>query len=245
MTARRLLLDAGNTRLKWAVVEDGQWLSQGSAQYKDLTALTRVLEQDMVSYVASVARAQHEDQITALLAPYSSMHTTWLASEAEFADVINTYSNPQQLGVDRWMGLIAARQRTQAATLVVSVGTAMTVDALSAEGEFLGGLIVPGLALMQRALQQGTAHVAEVRGTWQRFPRTTADAVQSGAVAALCGAIQQQYDHLSEATGMQPHCILTGGDAECLLPCLDIPVEQVPMLVLEGMERVTRESESK
>ena len=244
MNPRRLLLDAGNTRLKWAVVAEGQWQAQGSAHYGDLSALTRVLERQAVCYVASVVRVQHEEQIATLLAPWS-ISPTWLSTEAQFADVINTYVNSQQLGVDRWMGLIAARQRCQTATLVVSVGTAMTVDALSAEGKFLGGLIVPGVGMMQRALQLGTANVGEVSGAWKMFPRTTADAVQSGVIAALCGAIQRQYEHLSEVTGMQPHCILTGGDAEYLLPYLDFSTEQVPMLVLEGMERVTRESESK
>lgn len=244
MNARRLLLDAGNTRLKWAVVDDGQWQAQGSAHYSDLSALTRVLEREAACYVASVARAQHEAQIAALLASWS-ISPTWLSAEAQCADVINTYVNPQQLGVDRWMGLIAARQRSRTATLVVSVGTAMTVDALSAEGRFLGGLIVPGVGMMQRALQQDTANVVEVSGVWQAFPRTTADAAQSGVIAALGGAIERQYEQLAAAAGMRPCCILTGGDAECVLPYLDLPVEQVPALVLEGMERATRESESK
>ena len=244
MNARRLLLDAGNTRLKWAVVEDGRWQAQGSALYSDLSDFARVLDGRGTCYISSVGRVQHEDQIAALLAPYS-ITPTWLTSEAYFADVINTYVNPHQLGVDRWMGLIAARQRTLAATLVVSVGTAMTVDALSAEGKFLGGLIVPGANMMQWALQQGTAQVGEGSGVWQAFPRTTADAVQSGVIAALCGAIQRQYANLAEVAGMHPRCILTGGDADCLLPFLDFPVEHVPALVLEGMERVTRESEPK
>lgn len=244
MNMRRLLLDAGNTRLKWAVVEDGQWQSQGSACYSDLSALTRVLERQLDCFVASVVRAQHEAEIAALLAPWS-ISPVWLSADVRFADVVNTYTNPQQLGVDRWMGLIAARQRSRTATLVVSVGTAMTVDALSAGGAFLGGLIVPGVGMMQRALQSGTAQVAEVSGVWQAFPRSTADAVQSGIVAALSGAIQRQYAHLAEVAGEPPRCLVTGGDAECLLPYLDLTVEQVPLLVLEGMERVTRGSESK
>lgn len=242
MNSRRLLLDAGNTRLKWAVVENGKWLAQGSAPYSDLSALTPVLERHAVCYVASVVRTQHEEQITALLASYS-ISPLWLTTESTFSDVKNAYLNPRQLGVDRWMGLLASRQRSQVATLVVSAGTAMTVDALSAEGEFLGGLIVPGMVLMQRALQQGIAQVAEVSGVCQAFPRTTADAVQSGIIAALCGAIHWQFEHLTEVAGKPPRVILTGGDAETLLPFLDLQVELAPLLVLEGMERVTREGE--
>ena len=239
MTPRRLLLDAGNTRLKWAVVDGGQWRESGSASYADLSALSRVLAPDMECHIASVVRAQHEDQIAAFLES-QSISPTWLTTETQFGDVVNAYSNPRQLGVDRWMGLIAARQRSQKATLVVSIGTAMTVDALSQQGKFLGGLIIPGIAMMQQALQQGTARVTETSGEWHKFPLSTADAVQSGILTALCGAIQLQHTHLADAAWMQPHCILTGGDAEQLLPYLDLPVEQVPALVLEGMEYVTR-----
>ncbi|MGV8990296.1 MAG: type III pantothenate kinase [Thiobacillus sp.] len=242
MNSRRLLLDAGNTRLKWAVVEDGSWLEQGSTLYCDLLAFTRILDPHTTCYIASVVRTQHEAQLTVLLESYS-ISPIWLTTESTFSDVSNTYLNPRQLGVDRWMGLLASRQRSQVATLVVSVGTAMTVDALSDEGEFLGGLIVPGMVMMQRALQQGTSNVAEVNGTLQAFPRTTADAVQSGIIAALCGAVQQQFVHLTEVAGKPPRVILTGGDAEALLPFLDLQVELVPLLVLEGMERVTREGE--
>ena len=242
MKGRRLLLDAGNTRLKWAVVENGTWLAQGRAPYSDLSALSQVIEQHAACYIASVVRTQHEEQITKLLASYS-ISPIWLTTESTCLDVSNAYLNSRQLGVDRWMGLLAARQRSHAATLVVSVGTAMTVDALSAEGEFLGGLIVPGIVLMQRALQQGTEKVAEVSGVCQAFPRTTADAVQSGIIAALCGAIQRQFEHLTVVAGKPPRVILTGGDAETVLPFLDLQVEVAPLLVLEGMERVTREGE--
>ena len=243
MSIRHLLLDAGNTRLKWVVVEDGLWCEQGIADYADLSAVSCVMTAATDCYIASVARVQHENQINALLAPFA-ITPTWLKAEHRFLDVINHYANPRQLGVDRWMGLIAARQRTRAPTLVVSVGTAMTVDALSADGVFLGGLIVPGHVMMRQALQQGTARVAEVEGAWQAFPRTTADAVESGIVSALCGAIQLHQAHLAEIAGCEPHCFLTGGDAEKLLPHLGRTAEWVPSLVLEGIDCVARRGEA-
>jgi type III pantothenate kinase len=116
----------------------------------------------------------------------------------------------------------------------------MTVDALSAAGVFLGGVIVPGIRLMRQALQQGTARVEDTGGDWQAFPRTTADAVYSGIVAALCGAIAQQHARLAEAAGMAPRCLVTGGDAEQVLSHLKVPAEHVPALVLEGIDCVAR-----
>jgi type III pantothenate kinase len=240
MSTRRLLLDAGNTRLKWVLVDDGVWREQGHTAYADLASLAQWVKPGTRCYIASVARARHEDQISKLLAP-CGITPRWLVAEARFSDVRNSYAHPQQLGVDRWMGLIAARHRARKPALVVSAGTAMTVDALAADGTFMGGLIVPGVALMQQALQQGTARVAEVKGHWHAFPLSTPDAVESGILAALTGAVQLQHERMASMTGEMPHCILTGGDAEKLLPHLSMDVEHAPALVLEGIDCVARE----
>ena len=239
MSGRRLLLDAGNTSLKWAVVEDGRWHATGRSDYADWSALTAQLGGGIDCFIASVTSAAHEQQIATLLEA-AGIPPTWLTAEADFEDVKNTYLNPGQLGVDRWMALIAARQHTHETALVVSVGTAMTVDALSAAGTFLGGVIVPGVHLMRQSLRQGAARVDDVGGNWQAFPRTTADAAQSGIVAALCGAIAQQHARLAEVAGTVPRCLLTGGDAETVLSHLRVPAEHVPALVLEGIDCVAR-----
>jgi type III pantothenate kinase len=240
MGNRQLLLDAGNSRLKWVVLDDGKWCEPGSAAYSDLSALSRILEPELACHIASVAGERHERQIAELLQS-CAISPVWLTSEARFGDVVNGYDNPRQLGVDRWMAAIAARRRKAATVLVVSVGTAMTVDAVSAEGLFLGGLIVPGPALMRQALSEGTARVAGMAGSWQAFPRATADAVESGIVAALCGAIQVQHAHLTGYSGETPACLLTGGGAGQLMPHLTLTVEHVPNLVLEGIARVAGE----
>ncbi len=239
MSRRLLLLDAGNTSLKWAVVEDGHWRASGRSDYDDWSALTVQLKAGTGCFIASVASAAYEQQLATRLEA-ASLVPRWLTAEARFGEVENAYVDPQQLGVDRWMGLIAARQRTAEAVLVVSVGTAMTVDALSSAGRFLGGVIVPGVHLMRQALLQGTARVDEVTGDWQAFPNTTANAVQSGIVAALCGAIAQQHARLAGIAGTVPRCLLTGGDAEKVLSHLRVPAEHAPALVLEGIECVAR-----
>lgn len=240
MSARHLLVDAGNTRLKWALLAGGLWESQGSADYADLPALAKWVPVGGKCTIASVAGAERDRQLAALLSRHD-VEPRWLTANAQFQDVRNTYANPAQLGVDRWMGLIAARQRNPAATLVVSLGTALTIDALSADGVFLGGLIIPGRSLMQQSLRLGTAQIEMVEGQWQPFPQNTADAVQSGMVAAMSGAIHLQHARLARQCGCIPLCLLTGGDAAMLMPYLDFPVEHVPLLVLQGIARVINE----
>lgn len=239
MGERRLLFDAGNTSLKWAVVENGCWRASGRSDYAEWTVLAAHLKTGTDCFIASVAPVRHEQQIARLL-ERAGITPTWLGAEPGFGDVKNTYRNPAQLGVDRWMGLIAARNHTREAVLVVSAGTAMTVDALSAAGEFLGGVIVPGVRLMRESLQAGTARIDGGAGDWQAFPRTTADAVQSGIIAALCGAVELQHARLAEREGTPPRCLVTGGDAETLLPQLTVPASHVPALVLEGIDCVAR-----
>ena len=243
MSRRRVVLDAGNTCLKWAVIEDGHWHATGRSDYVDWSGLTKHLSPGIDCFIASVAGSAQEQKLAASLEA-AGITPTWLTAEAGFGALRNTYLSPRQLGVDRWMGLIAARQRTCEAVLVVSVGTAMTVDALSAAGVFLGGVIVPGIRLMRESLKLGTARVDDAGGDWQAFPRTTADAVQSVIVAALCGAVAQQHARLAEAAGTVPRCLLTGGDAEQVLAHLRVPAEHAPALVLEGIDCVARGSVS-
>ena len=240
MSSVRLLIDAGNTRLKWARVEDGVWRAEGSGDYRDWSALARALDGVSACHVACVASDAHAQALAAVLAA-AGVPATWHAAGAAFGEVRNAYDTPRQLGVDRWMALIAARARCREAVLVVSAGTALTADALAADGRFLGGVIVPGLALMRQALYGGTAGVAPQAGTVTAFPRSTADAVESGIVAALCGAIRQQYDYLAAQAGVPPRCLLSGGDAAHLLPHLGLPAEIAPKLVLEGIARVAAE----
>ncbi|MCA1978248.1 MAG: type III pantothenate kinase [Thiobacillus sp.] len=243
MTPRRLLLDAGNSRLKWALVEGARWLSQGQADYADLSGLSAVLTPGTRAYVASVTRDENAIRLRVCL-EQANVPARWLSAGERFDDVENGYAQPAQLGVDRWMALIGARKRTQSACLVVSAGTAVTIDAMTATGRFIGGLIVPGKALMRGALQAGTARVGTGSGNWRDFPRSTEDAVESGLVAALAGAIAAQYARLAAQSAEAPRCLVSGGDAEWLLPHLAVPAEPAPALVLEGLDCVARKEDA-
>jgi type III pantothenate kinase len=160
----------------------------------------------------------------------------FVAAQAELCGVRNLYDQPEQLGSDRWAALIAAWHQVRRACLVVNCGTATTIDALSAQGEFIGGLILPGLTLMQQSLSQGTAQLSVSKGVVQNFPRNTADAIASGVLRATLGAIEHQFT-LLQVDG-EAVCILTGGAADPLMHFLQMPVQFEKNLVLKGLQLI-------
>jgi len=151
--------------------------------------------------------------------------------------VSNSYEDPGRLGSDRWAALIAAWQRYGSACLVVNCGTATTVDAISDKGEFLGGLILPGITLMQQSLTHNTAQLQAQAGRVQNFPRNTEDAIHSGIVRATLGAIEHQFALLKSASAVKTiACVLSGGAAEQIEMHLGMQSNRVDNLVLEGLK---------
>lgn len=230
-----LLLDVGNSRCKWALVENGQWLRQGVADNGAWPALRDTLlalprpQLVRISNVAGAAMGQRLRELCALW----PCTVQFALAQAEQCGVRNLYEQPAQLGSDRWLALVAAWQRVGAACLVVNFGTATTVDALSARGEFLGGLILPGVALMRASLLANTAQLQGADGEPRDFPRNTADAIFNGVLRATIGAVRHQFDVL--AARQQAACIITGGAAASMQPHLGIPCERVDNLVLHGL----------
>lgn len=236
-----LLLDAGNSRLKWALVRDEQWLARGALESVQATALSHALAQHpapqrvLASNVAGPAVGR---EIEAACAGWGCK-VEFISAQRAQCGVRNGYQEPAQLGSDRWAALIAAWERQHAPCLVVNCGTATTVDALTADGEFSGGLILPGLEMMRRSLAAGTAQLDEVPGSWEAFPRTTANAIYSGAIQATAGAIERQHALLGV---MDAVCLLAGGGAGEVVAHLGVPAVQVDELVLRGLQLIGRET---
>ena len=159
----------------------------------------------------------------------------FVTATAAQCGVRNGYQQPERLGSDRWAALIAAWNHVQGACLVVNCGTATTVDAISSQGEFLGGLILPGVSLMQHSLATNAAQLRAEQGMLQDFPRNTADAIHSGMLCATLGAIRHQFDLLQARCGAI-RCLLGGGAAGVVQPHLDLPLERVDNLVLKGLQ---------
>jgi type III pantothenate kinase len=159
--------------------------------------------------------------------------------------VHNGYDHPSRLGADRWVALVGARacvlddaRLTGTAprpAMVVMVGTAVTVDALDTEGHFLGGLILPGFGLMQRALEMGTDGLKVPTGEVVDFPTNTSDALMSGGANAIAGALERQARKLQARTGQAPLLLITGGAAVKLVPITDLPFETIDSLIFEGL----------
>jgi type III pantothenate kinase len=236
MSGSLLLVDAGNTRVKWARVAGRNWEARGVCGYRELDGLAAAAHEASSGqcWIASVAGQPRDDALAGTLTG-AGMSLHWLEARQAQCGVSSYYDPPSQLGVDRWVALLAARRRCREACVVVSAGTALTVDALNADGHFLGGFIVAGKGLMERALSLGTARVGESAGRAVLFPCNTADAVRSGLLVAMAGAVSAMRARLREAAGAEPRCLLTGGDAEVLASALPFAAEQVPDLALEGI----------
>lgn len=249
-----LFIDAGNTRIKWAVTDvpsaDGVdqavpvWREYGSvahAEMSDLPTFWRGLNVTRVS-ISNVAGHVIGDRLQQLLQLAFGTHILpeWFASVPQLAGVRNAYRNPAQLGCDRFATAIGAhRLYPQQALLVATCGTATTIDAVSADGVFMGGMILPGLGLMANALAGGTAQLPLIVHhvvITAPFADNTDDAIISGCIAAQVGAISHAMAlQTQQHPGIAIKCILTGGSAEVIAPYLPRPCERVDHLVLTGL----------
>jgi type III pantothenate kinase len=119
--------------------------------------------------------------------------------------------------------------------VVVMVGTAVTVEALDAQGHFLGGIILPGHGIMLRALESGTAGLHVPTGEVRDFPTNTSDALTSGGTFAIAGAVQRMVDHLRRHSGQEPECIMTGGAGWKMAPSMSTRFELVEGLIFDGL----------
>ena len=242
-----LLIDAGNTRVKWAFVKGDRWQQQGVVEnslvetlavaFQTLSAPSHIF----ASNVAGEKMAQNLRKVCASI----SCPITFIGAQDEQCGVRNLYQHPAQLGSDRWSALVAAWRQERSACLVVNCGTATTLDALSNQGEFLGGMIVPGIDMMQRSLAVGTADlkyaVGGLTGNWSQFPRNTLDAMVSGSIQATVSAIQSQFNVLVQQQGAI-RCLLSGGAADSVQPHLKMPVLRVENLVLSGLQIIGQEN---
>jgi type III pantothenate kinase len=251
-----LAVDAGNTRLKWARHDGSTWCERGHLPIAEAGQVERLqnawqglpIDRAIASVVAAPAVAGALER--SLNGLGVKLHLV-LSARAQ-CGVRNRYAEPTQLGSDRWAALIAAhhhaaRGAEASPQLVVMAGTALTVDALTADGEFLGGLIVAGPELMRAALNRGTARLPAAGGDYESFPTTTLNAIETGAVEASIGAIMRMHARLAARVGKPPLCVLSGGAGALLMPhlqALSIRLRFAENLVLDGLRAIANEMNS-
>ena len=243
-----LAIDIGNTRLKWALypspVPGSEPVAHGARFLETIDQLGETEWAGLAPpplhvlgccVASDSVRHRVEEQLELWdVAP------RWVVPGAAEAGVTNGYDHPMRLGSDRWVALIGARARVLAAgarrpVLVVMAGTAVTVDALDADGRFLGGLILPGHGIMLRALEAGTAGLRVPTGEVREFPTNTSDALTSGGNFAIAGAIERMHRHLQQRCGEPPLCVVTGGAGWKVVPALTIDHELIDTLIFDGL----------
>lgn len=238
------VVDAGNTRIRWAAVRATRILWQVALPAVELTQLTaawaRAAAPDRI-LVGTVAGPEVRETIISTARASWQREPGFLQSPASGWGVRNGYQEPAQLGIDRFAALVAANRRSPRGALVVDVGTAVTLDLLVA-GEHRGGYILPGPGLMARALASGTADVNAAAPDPEEVPGVdTASAVGRGIMHAVVGAVAEVRAHLAGQGLSGVPCIVTGGGAPLVAERIASPRNLLPGLVLEGLARMAAE----
>lgn len=241
MTETTLLIDQGNTRLKWVLANAGEIIEQ-SAGHGDLAAFMRVFGPEAQGNPAailfsSVADKEEARALTDFCASHWGLKAQLLESTAQRGGVQNAYPEPATLGVDRWLAIVGAVARYGKPVVIWDLGTAATVDAVDAAGQHLGGMIYPGPATMLRSLSRDTKLKVsmQVEQASSEPGRSTASCINNGVFAAQVGALNQFQRSVSAEIGTEAKLILTGGAASALLPFLDFEYIHDPWLVFRGM----------
>ncbi len=234
-----LAIDCGNTRLKCGVFDGEQLTHSGALPLTALDTLPQRLPDPLPSAVV-ISNVAGETAAAALRRALAARgaDTLWVSAQSEQCGVSNRYADPGRLGSDRWAALIGARSLRRGPTLVIMAGTATTVDLLDGDGIFQGGLILPGLDLMRRALAGNTAQLAVLPGDFVALPRSTADAIASGCLAAQLGAIERMRRMAPPDT----HCLFSGGASGPLFDRIQEPKRLESHLVLLGLRRIAEET---
>ncbi len=242
-------IDCGNTRLKWAELVQGRIVARGAAvlqgdsdPFAELAAalhpeIRRVL-------VASVAADDISARIQATVTERLGLAAEFVAVRPHAAGIECAYREPERLGVDRWLAMIAGRRRVVGPFAVVSAGTAVTFDAVARNGRHLGGLIFPGERLMLDALATNTGRIGTVEpvhepvGDSELLGLSTEEAVSRGARLALAAAVDRAVEDVARSQGGVPALLVTGGDGESLATWLESEVTVRADLVLEGLAAI-------
>ncbi|MBL7249752.1 type III pantothenate kinase [Alloalcanivorax marinus] len=243
----KLFVDVGNTALKWRHRDGDRVIQGGRAHGRDWrTALDEPLapgaDLDTI-WIASVAGPEADERIAALVREHTGRSPCFYYSRERDFGVRSCYPEPRRLGVDRWVALVECWQRFGAG-IIIDCGSALTIDAVDGEGEFLGGYIVPGLGMLRNALLRDTAdvHVERARPRLG-LGRSTGECVHNGLLRMSVAFVTDVVVELRERLPDTCKVLVTGGDADELSAAFSFEFLHLPDLVLDGLERVAARQE--
>ena len=238
-----LLIDIGNTKTKWM-------LRDQKKIYQEDSFLTEDIDQDYFQFsekihkilVSNVAGFEKEAILKIKLKKFSCP-VEFVKPHKKWKHLLNGYQDISSLGVDRWLSALSVCESIQKASLIVSVGTAVTIDYLSFDKKehqytFEGGVILPGLHLTKNTLSQNTAQLINDDGKFQIPAINTANAIQSGFILSVLGNLKS-FVELALSKSSDVHIILSGGDAEFIYQHLTEDLKRYTTikkdLVLDGL----------
>ena len=242
-----LVVDIGNTRIKWACVTRRGLADPGEAVHGRIpgAALKALDEAAPARPDRVVAVNVAGEAMASSLSRYAirrwQVEAEFVATAQEGHGMRCAYADPSRMGPDRWVALIAGYRLAGAAACVIDAGTAVTLDAVDAVGRHLGGLILAGPRAIATALDRQTSGIGETRGGsppgrgTALLGSSTDEAVAKGAMLGLAAALDRAVSTVADELGERPAVYLTGGDAERLAPWLETRCERRPHLVLEGL----------
>ena len=241
MAERTLLIDRGNTRLKWVEALDGVIVEEsvGRGNFGAFVKGCRSEAFRPPSRVlfSSVAGEEAANELAEFCTAEWSIRAQRLQTKERSETVINGYAEPDQLGVDRWLAIVGAVAHHGRPVVVWDLGTASTLDAVDEAGRHIGGMIYPGPATMLRALVRDTKLEvpADLSDAGIGPGRATSGCIRNGTLAAQIGALNQFLRSTWDTGQVKPKLVLTGGGAREILPLLDFPCIHDPWLVFRGM----------
>ncbi|MFL0809967.1 MAG: type III pantothenate kinase [Agarilytica sp.] len=251
----KLLVDIGNTRIKWALARDHALLESGAFSYEEIEVfLSRRVSNIELLMLANVTSAG-KPQIVEKISTWCQKNDVLLQHarvQKECVGLTVAYEELKNLGVDRWLAMVGAWQLHRCACVVIDSGSAITVDYLDNAGVHLGGLIVPGKNLLRKTLFDNTSAVkvpeSELPRQW-RPGVDTKPCVTNGLAAMLKGFVCEALAHTKLLPGMEcGKIVLTGGDAQLLGNMISdaqlgenhgFELEITPQLVLHGLHCVS------
>jgi type III pantothenate kinase len=237
-----LVVDIGNTQVKWATRAGDIWVTKGQCPLPDIEKLSLYwsdLSVPAVIVISNVAGVEAATAVEMAIQPWN-LEPYWVEAMPNQCGVVNSYAIPNQLGPDRWAAVIGAKTLKLGNVVAVCSGTATTIHGLTHAGVFIGGLIIPGYDLIHKSLGANAAQLTDSEGSLRDFPLTTRDAITSGAIRATCQTIESFCDDMEAAGYDDVKIVLAGGAADQIRDGFDRPVIEQDDVILLGLLEIAK-----